>query len=68
MASFGEVFSTTWKALLALFLISLGVGVIYLVIGVMSRSGWNSSSDEWTKTYHSKNADEAHEDAQEQMG
>jgi hypothetical protein len=60
MANFGEVFSTTWKVLLALFLISLGVGLVYLVIGVMAHSGGGSASDDSTRIYHVKNADEAH--------
>jgi TonB family protein len=61
MAKFGEVFSTTWKVLLALFVISVGIGLISLVIGVMGRAGGgSSSSDEWTRTYEVKNADEAY--------
>lgn len=44
MANFGEVFSTTWKVLLTLFLISVGLGLIYLVIVVIGRSVSNKSS------------------------
>ena len=44
MANFGEVFSTTWKVLLTLFLIYVGLGLIYLVIVGIARSASNSSS------------------------
>jgi SmpA / OmlA family len=44
MAKFSEVFSTTWKVLLALFLISLAIGLVTLVIGVMGGTGGGSSS------------------------
>jgi hypothetical protein len=63
MASFGDIFSTTWKVLLALFLISLGIGFIYLVIGVIGRSGGGDShigSDERTRNYHAERADAAY--------
>lgn len=64
MAKFSEIFSTTWKVVLSVFLvsllISLGIGFIYVVIGGFRRAGGGSSSDEWTRTYHVKNADEAY--------
>ena len=67
--TFSEIFSITWKVLLALFLISIGVGFVYLIIihgGVSSiRSG--SKSDEGfkheyinAKEYYDKKADEKH--------
>jgi hypothetical protein len=61
MPKFGDVFSTTWKVLLALFLISLGVGVIYLVLGAIGNSSSRSGigGDDWTRQYHQKNADDA---------
>jgi len=36
---FDEVFSTTWKVVLSLLLISLGITVIYLLIVVISIAG-----------------------------
>ncbi len=64
MTKFSEIFSTTWKVVLSVFLISLlislGIGFIYVVIGGFRRASGGFSSDEWTRTYHVKNADEAY--------
>lgn len=61
MATFSEIFSTTWKVLLALFLISLGMGVFYLILGAVGNSNSRSGigGDDWTRQYHEKNADDA---------
>lgn len=58
MAKFGEVFSTTWKVLVALLLISLGVIVISFMIGVIGRSTQSASSRDMTIWY--RMADEKH--------
>src|SRR5438477_2576802 len=44
MATFNEVFSTTWKVLLALILISLGIGFIYMIIGAIGNGSRSSTS------------------------
>lgn len=59
MPNFGEVFSTTWKVLLALVLISLGVSMAYFVVGAVSRGGSEYSSGEWLRKNEEKTADEA---------
>jgi hypothetical protein len=62
MPKFNEVFSTTWKVLLALFLISLGLGLAYLImggIGAASRRGGGSYDAELTPIYI-KSADAKH--------
>lgn len=64
MPTFGEVFSTTWKVLLALFLISLGMGLMYLILAVIgSRSTSSTSStrdaDDWSNEYRQRSADDA---------
>jgi zinc-ribbon domain len=59
---FGQVFSTTGKVLLALLLISVGIGIVYAIIsGVADSSGGSGGShyDEWKKQYEEKNANEA---------
>jgi hypothetical protein len=59
MPKFSDVFSTTWKALLALFLISLGVTFVWLVIAAIGNTKNGSTSDEWRNEVKQKNADEA---------
>jgi hypothetical protein len=57
MPKFGEVFSTTWKVLLALFLISVGLSVLYFIIAAIGSSSSSSSS---TDSIHNQMADEKH--------
>jgi hypothetical protein len=62
---FGQVFSVTGKVLLALFLIGLGIGVIYLIISAVGSASHSSGSSDYTNTYinnrefYDKDADEA---------
>jgi len=59
MPKFGDVFSTTWKVLLALFLISLGIGFVYLILGAIGNSTRGGIDPEWERQYKEKNADDA---------
>jgi len=60
MPKFSEVFSTTWKALLALFLISVGLSVAYFIIGVIDSGSHTGSSDSELTPSYTKSADERH--------
>jgi hypothetical protein len=64
MPKFGEVFSTTLKVLGALFLISLGGGLIYLVVGGIGASVSNSpsttDSSKGEPDRYAKEADDRH--------
>jgi hypothetical protein len=61
MPQFSEVFSTTWKVLLALFVLSVGLGLVYLVIiGIGAASHSSTRNDESLTPYYIKSADEKH--------
>jgi hypothetical protein len=48
---FGQVFSTTGKVLLALFLIFIGIGIVYAIINAIGNSSSSSSTADYTNTY-----------------
>ena len=65
---FSQVFSVTGKVILALFVIGLGIGLLYLIIGVLGSAGYSGSSTSSTdysstylnsRAYYDKDADEA---------
>jgi hypothetical protein len=66
---FSQVFSVTGKVILALFVIGLGIGLLYLIIGALGNTGYSGSSSgsatDYSRTYlesrayYDKDADEA---------
>jgi hypothetical protein len=48
---FGQVFSTTGKVLLALFLISLGISIVYGIVVSIGNSGSSSLTSDYKNTY-----------------
>jgi hypothetical protein len=66
---FGQVFSVTGKVILALFVIGLGIGLLYLIIGALGNASYSGSSGGSasdysrtylnSRTYYDKDADEA---------
>ena len=61
MATFAEVFSTTWKVLLALFVISLGLSIGYFIIaGIGSAGGGRASVVNYNDPYFLQRAEELH--------
>jgi hypothetical protein len=61
MATFNEVFLITWKVLLALFLISLGLSVGYFVLYRMGNASIGSTSESHQNNeWYIKTADEKH--------
>lgn len=58
--TFGKVFSTTGKVLLALFLISLAIGAVFGIIAMINSAsgGKSAASEEWNRNYYNKKADD----------
>jgi hypothetical protein len=57
LAQFKEVFSTTAKVILALFLISLGIGIVLGLVNLAGSSPASSSKSDWEAEYMTKQAD-----------